>query len=153
MIIAQKVERAWAAVIPVVPEVAAYFEANGAVQIVKGRDPQEQERPCIVVEVTNTVEEPQGTGNFWVDVRVRVLAEADQQEPFDDPAGAHEGLCQAVIGGLSRDDLHTLLSEAEADFYVWDGIIDNGADPSVKGRSYEEGHLWRIYCCARDMVD
>ena len=153
MITAEKVERALANTIAALPEVVAYFETNGAVQIVKGRDPQEQERPCIVAEVTNSVEEPQGTGNYWVDLRLRVLSEADQQEPFDDKVGAHEALCDAVLGGFKRDDIHDLLTAAEEDFHVYDGVIDNGQDPSVHGRSYEAGHLYRLYCMRSDMVE
>lgn len=128
-------------------------EEGNALQVVAGADMAEQLGNCVIVEAFNSTEEPQGTGNYWWDVRVSVKSRADQQEPMENKVAEHERRCEAILGGLKRDDLHGFLSLAIEDFYVYDGMEDLGADPAVRGRSFVDSHVWRIYCCGSDLTE
>jgi hypothetical protein len=95
----RKVETAMAAVIATLADVPVDAEDNPA--IVKGADAGDLDRDRVLVECLGGPEEPHGTGNRRMKVRVTVVTGADVLDDDDDPAERHERNCGAVFEGLT----------------------------------------------------
>lgn len=100
-------------------------------------------------------EEPRFTGNFWLNVSVRILRSAVQNEDGSnpnapDPDIASEALTSAIFGALQVDNLAALLSAAVPDFTV----LPNGVRFDAPTSGQNEQGWWidemklKLYCCA-----
>lgn len=157
-----KVERAWKSVLSTFADVP--LRADGATPAVfKGRESSELERDRVVVEAEGGPEQPTGTGNRLMKMRVAVFAGADPDDTGDEEettAAAedrNDALCGAVFEKITEKiedgTLVTELSAAVDDFFVFEtGVQDEGEEPDVEGRGWVSARVYSVYCCGRDLT-
>lgn len=133
----------------------------GTRNVFEAKSSSDKTAPCVLCGAENAVEDPAGTGNFWVDAVVMVKSVmapdvAAMVPPADppavvDPKPASDEITLAVFQLLEVDDLAARLTAILEDFTVM-GLGE--------GKSFEEGaeedcwvEVWRrrIYCCASDL--
>lgn len=162
-----KLESAWAKVI-------AALVGVELLQVCKGADTAELTRDRVVIVAQRGPEEPMGSGNRRMLVKVMVVSAADSIDDSDDPLARHNANCGAVFEGLEtmrladfradstvvtmdsdlftvdqelRADLAELLTAQEDNFYCFSPVIDEGEDPDIEGRGWTEARMFTCYCC------
>lgn len=109
--------------------------------------------PCIIIHAETSREDPRGSGNFHVDVEIRLASPADEQpgdltKLLEVHQGYQDGICEKVqvddlvyvLNTMNIDDLGVMLSWNEGTFH---SNID---------RQYRDHWRFRIYCCNTQLV-
>jgi hypothetical protein len=120
-----------------------------------GVDDENQALPCVVAHAMSSTEEPQNSGNSFVDVAVWVktkLHQANPSNPTEDRIAAHNVLVSAVRDVLSTDDLALQLSATQVDFYVYDPVVSGASQNGVDGTTAKNLKQFRVYCCPMDIT-
>lgn len=108
--------------------------------------------PCGIASAENAVEEPVGTGNFWVDAQFEIRSSAPLDADGTDPKTAHDALAAAVINGLERPDLADELTSSISAYTVY------GFGPEKQITTSRDEDTWvttwrrQIYCCVSDLA-
>src|ERR1051326_1219942 len=135
----------------------AAFAVEPEINVYPGKSSAERALPCVICGADGDgLEDPKGTGNFWMDCYVAIEHGAVPNEDGTSPDGpdpkvADQALVSAVFGGLMVEDLAAQLSAAGADFTVFPMGVIFGAP---EGGRNEDG-VWidrlpiRLYCCGR----
>jgi hypothetical protein len=144
-----------------VEEAFRYFLSNHAdlsglgLNFFTGVEDEDQALPCVVAHAMSATEEPQGFGNYFVDVAVWIktkLHQADPSNPNEDRKAAHNTNVAAVRDVLSTDDLASQLSATQADFYVFDPVVGGATQHGVDGTTAKTLKQFKVYCCPTDIT-
>jgi len=130
--------------------------ANAKAKIYMGADSDTISRPCVVVWCQGGQEEPQGSGNFRMQMTVLVksLDTPDMgAESGCDPVAIHNDDAAAVFGILQYDNLGEQLSDQVEDLKVYDPVTDTSLDPSLDGHAFVDGFSFSAYCCGSHIPD
>jgi hypothetical protein len=156
-----KVETAWKSVISAFAGVP--LRVDGETKAVyKGRESAELDRDRVVVECQGGPEEPRGSGNRLMKVRVAVFAggdpddETDPEETGEAALARNDALCGSVFEKITdKIGDGTLVPELNAavdDFFVFeDAVTDEGEEPDIEGRGWVSARSYSVYCCGRDL--
>jgi len=111
--------------------------------------------PNVSCGAANAVEDPPGTGNFWVDavVSVKTPGAVDVGQAESDPKNSSESLCAAVFLALEVDDLAAQLTDIQDDFTVMGIAGEKGHHLEQDGDCWVESIAVRLYCCASDFSE
>lgn len=128
-------------------------------KVFKGIENEEMAHPCVVIHAhPGSVEEPQGSGNRFVEVDIIVISDA---EPMNrdgteglavDPIDLHNENVDAVAAILKVDTLPDHLSDQVGQFHCYSPIDDIGTDHTVEERSFRDTLRFRVYCGGSDLT-
>jgi hypothetical protein len=136
----------------------------GTQNIFEAKNSEDKTAPCVLCGAENAVEDPVGSGNFWVEAVVmckwilaRDMALVDPGPPavsdMKDPKPDSDALTLAVFQLLEVDDLAGRLTELAEDFTAFGFEGGKSFNEDAEGDCYVETWRRRVYCCAKDFVD
>jgi hypothetical protein len=120
--------------------------ANVAVTVNTGLDDETIARPSVICQAEDTSEEAvRDSGVFRIKARARVYSHSN-----DEALTEHRARVGAVADAFTRDDIAGLLSDAAADFHVYDvQFMGLNADP--EGDTFHTDIDFLITCCGSDL--
>lgn len=131
----------------------AYLDGLGTItaQVLTGKSSEDKEPPLVIIEANNSEEEePEFSGNFWVEYSVTIKSLATVDVDGVDPKAADETLIDLVFSAFTVSDLAAQLTAALDDF-TCQGL------KSFKVKSSQEGNCWvntltfMALCCPSDL--
>jgi hypothetical protein len=116
------------------------------ITVFTGLSADEQVMPRAIVSAMTGREQPQGSGNFMVDLAVQVLSKAD-----DSTIEEHRTLCISTIGLLVQDDVAAQLSSIVPDFHVF-GFTNRTHREVIEDRAWVTEFSAEFYCAGLVLV-
>lgn len=124
----------------------ALIEVPGLITVFTGLCADEQVTPRAIVSAMTGREQPQGSGNFMVDLVVQVLSKAD-----DSTIEEHRALCISTIGLFMQTDIAAQLSSIVPNFYVF-GFTNRNHREAIEDRAWVTEFSAEFYCAGLVLV-
>ena len=124
----------------------ALIDGAGLITVYTGLCADEQTMPRAIVSAMTGREQPQGSGNFMVDLTVQVLSKAD-----DSTIEEHRTLCISTIGLFMQDDVASQLSSVVPDFHVF-GFTNRNHREAIEDRAWVTEFSSEFYCAGLVLV-
>lgn len=116
-------------------------------EVFTGYEDETQTHPCVVCVANSATEEPQESGNFFIEISVSVKGQIDDDPNLDN----HETLLSLVNNALLVDDLAAQLSVASG-ASVFHPVIDDGQSSAAQGRSIVSVQKFKVYGCSAGVI-
>ena len=124
----------------------ALIDGAGLITVFTGLSADEQVTPRAIVSAMTGREQPQGSGNFMVDLTVQVLSKAD-----DSTIEEHRALCVSTIGLFMQSDVASQLSSIVPDFHVF-GFTNRTHREVIEDRAWVTEFSAEFYCAGLVLV-
>jgi hypothetical protein len=120
-------------------------EATG-VTVFAGQTEDSQVRPSVTIYAQGGDENPQGSGNFNINLMVAIRSNAS-----DDSIAQHRATCRSLLGAMMEDDLSDQLSAAVSDLHVF-GISNRRCREDKEDGSWLTELSFDCYACPMEIT-
>jgi hypothetical protein len=126
----------------------AIIDAAGLnVTVFTGHDSDEQVRPSVVVHSSSAEEMPIGSGNFRVNVSIKIRSNAD-----DNTTGEHETLLDGVLGVVMTGSIGTDISALGLGVFLWDPTVNRTASSEIEDDCWVSELRFDAYSCLTQLA-